>query len=133
MSRAESLSVRDTPAAPAPSSSRGSNIPRRKPAPRWRCVRYTWKGKNIVQMSTSFGRRLKLSERARRHSSLALHPKPAGLPLCYRKDSLTETQMHALESIPGSTRITVFRPSQQEVLADNRRRWLSKLNPPHPP
>ncbi|EJP61791.1 uncharacterized protein BBA_09282 [Beauveria bassiana ARSEF 2860] len=120
MSRAESVSVRDTPAAPAPSSSRGSNIPSRKPAPVEHCANV-----DVIRQALE-------AERASTASWLSPPPPKAGriATMLSQRQPTGDANAAVLESISGSARVTVFRPSQQDVLADNGRRWLSKLSPP---
>lgn len=156
MSRAESANARNATAAPAPSSSRGSNIPSRGPAPVGAyqayldCKRRDQEQTKLMEIERMYERRpihleweehranvdvIRLAFEAERASTAPQPPPPppkAGriASMLPQRQPTGGANATVLESIPGSTRVTVFRPSQQDVLADNRCRWLSKLKPP---
>ncbi|KAM3551212.1 hypothetical protein MY1884_007830 [Beauveria asiatica] len=157
MSRAESANAQNATAAPAPSSSRGSNLPSHGPAPPvgayqayLDCKRRDQEQTKLMEIDRMYERRpihveweehranvdvIRQAFEAERASAARQRPPPP--PKAGRIASmLPQKQPHgdanaaSLESVPGSTRVTVLGPSQQDVLADNRRRWLSKLRPP---
>ncbi|OAA37557.1 hypothetical protein BBO_07587 [Beauveria brongniartii RCEF 3172] len=157
MSRAESANARNATAAPAPSSSRGSDFPSHGPAPPVGAYqayldskRRDQEQEKLMEIDRMYERRpihleweehaanvdaIRQAFEAERASTAQQRPPPrpkAGriASMLPQKQPYGDANAASLESIPGSTRVTVSRPSQQDVIADNRRRWLSKLRPP---